>query len=304
MVKITFAKGAKTIEVLEDVYDKKKAQAIAEKSKGMAFGIISGIMKAFDKSKKQYVLSGYQKLYLGFWHIIGESVQEYKRTTHYGISVKPEVRSITLNRKTIKVDPQETWCHFDAEDHCFEHYSKETIQSAMQDKERNLDRYIDSKRKTVRNLGTVQNKQTVVAPIVIRASWLVNKIIKELIKPIQADKIIQEVVEIKRLVLVLRPFHVFEFREEGTENAKTIEINAITGSWKKGDRLLTPEFKKRMFHEGVFEVGAELASSVIPGAAFAATLGKHLKSHQDHAREVKQAKAWGKAYEQKRKKKK
>ncbi|MEM4239893.1 MAG: hypothetical protein QXM31_00155 [Candidatus Woesearchaeota archaeon] len=303
MVKIVFARGAKTIEVLQDAYSKEEAQAIAEQNKSKAFGVITGIMKMFEKQKRQISLSAYQKRYEPFWHLIGESVQEYKRRSHYGFQVRPEVRSITFNGRTIAVSQDEPYVHFDAEDHCFENYSKEILQSAVHEKEKNLERYLGAKKKAVRNVESVQKGDAVMEPISIRASFIVNQLIKELVRPIQADTIIQEIVEIKRLALILRPVHVFEFREEGAEHGKTIEVDAVTGAWKRGERILSAEMKKRLVSEGMFEVGAELAATLIPGAGVAATLGKKLHEHQELKRQIRQMKKWRKAYETRKKRK-
>jgi hypothetical protein len=303
MVKMAFAKGAKTIEVLEDVYSKEEAQAIAEQNRSKAFGVFSGIVKMFEKNKRQILLSQYQKRYEPFWHVVGESVQEYKRRSSYGFQVRPEVRSVTFNGKKVNVSQEEPYVHFDAEDHCFEQYSKEILQSAVHEKEKNLERYLGSKRKAIRSLETVQKKDAIVEPINMRASFIVNQLIKELVKPIQADKIIQEIVEIKKLALLLRPVHVFEFKEEGSENGKTIEVDAVTGAWKRGERILSAEMKKHLVSEGMFEVGAEIAATVIPGAGVAATLGKKLHQHQELKRNIKQMKAWRKAYDTRKKKK-
>lgn len=302
MVKIIFARNAKVIEVLEDVYSREESQALAEQNRAKAFGIFSGIMKAFDKHKRAIVLAGYQKRYEPFWHVIGESVQEYKRRTHYSFLVKPEVVSVTFNGKVIDVDENEPVCHFEGEDHCFENYSKELLQSASHEKEKNLERYLGSKRRTIKTMVSLQDKETVIEPINIRASYLVNQLIKELVKPIQADKVIQETVEIKRLALLLRPVHVFEVREEGGTASKTIEVDAITGDWRKGEPIMSSQMKKRLMNEGMFEVGSELAATMIPGAGVAAALGRKITEHQKLSRDVKQMKAWRKAYEEKHKK--
>jgi len=303
MVKIVFARNAKVIEVLEDKYKKANAQKIAYANRSSAFGIIHGIMKAFKKKEKPIVLMSYRKRYYPFWHVMGESVQEYKRQTTYGFPVKPEIISITFNKKTIPVDKDETHCHFDATDHCFEHYSKEIIKSAIQEQEKIIPAYLGANRKKIKSVSRIQNKDTVVLPISMRASFLVNNLIKDLIKPIQADDIIKEVVEIKHLALVLRPAHVFEFKEEGTGQVKTIEVNAITGIWKKGEQLISKALRKELISEGIFEVSTELASTVIPGAALAATIGKHIKRHRTHKKELKQSKAWRNEYTTRKKKK-
>jgi len=303
MVKIVFARNAKTIEVLEDVYSKDEAQAIAEQNRGKAFGLLSGIMKAFEKNKRQITLTSYQKRYEPFWHVLGESVQEYKRMSNYGVPVRPEVRSITFNGKVVPVAEEEPFVHFVAEDHCFEHYSKEILQSAVHEKQKELQRYMGAKRRAIRNLASLQDRNTVIENISIRASYLVNQLIKDLVKPIQADKILQEIVQINRLALMLRPMHVFEFNEEGTAHGKTIEVDAVTGDWKKGEPFISSEMKKRMMSEGMFEVGAELAATVIPGAGVAATLGKHIRKRQEFSKNVKQMKEWRQAYEAQKKRK-
>lgn len=301
MVKIVFARNAKTIEVLEDVYSKEEAQAIAEQNRGKAFGMFSGLMKAFEKNKRPIVLSGYHRRYEPFWHLTGESVQEYKRRTHYNFGVRPEVRSVMFNGKVITADENLT-CHFDGEDHCYEHYTKEIRHSAVHDKERGLDRYMGAKRKTIRALASVQDRETVIEPINIRASFLVNNAVKDLIKPIQADKIIQEVVQINRLALLLRPVHVFEFREEGSDAGKSLEVDAVTGEVRKAERM-SYDTKKHLVSEGMFELGSEIAATVIPGAGVAAVIGKQLKQRQERRHDIKQMKEWRKAYDTQKKKK-
>ncbi len=303
MVKITFARGAKTIEVLDDVYSKEEAEAVAGEHRTQAFGFLASIRKAFEKQQKQILLTGYQKLYIPFWHVVGESVQEYRRKSTYQFAVRPEVRSVTINKKIIPVDENEPVCAFEGIDHCYEQYSKTILQGAADENEKNLDRYLECKRKNVKNLDSVQGRsQTIVAPINTRASYLVNQLIKDLVKPIQADEILKEYVEITRLALVLRPVHVFEFQEEGSTARKTVEVDAITGAWRRGERLLTGALKKKMLSDGMFEIGSELAATVIPGAGVAAAIGRQLHRRQEHGRAVKQMQQWRKNYEQKRKK--
>jgi hypothetical protein len=303
MVKIVFARGAKTIEVLEDIFSKEKAQDIADQNKGKAFGTLAGIRRVFSKHKPNIMPAGYHKRYDPFWHIVCESVQEYKRRTTYGFTVKPEVRSVTFNNRVIPVDEREPICRFDGIDHCFEQYSKEVVQGAIREKEHVQEHYLGCKRRAIRSLDTVQGRDVVVSPINIRASYLVNHTIKELIKPIQADEIIREIVEIKRLSLLLRPVHVFAFSEEGSNEVHTIEVDAITGSWARGDKMFTSETGKRILSEGVFEVGSEIAAMVIPGAAAAAVLGRHITHMQKHKKDVRRMKELRSAYEKQKRRK-
>ncbi|MBI4150779.1 hypothetical protein HY492_01505 [Candidatus Woesearchaeota archaeon] len=273
---IEFAKNAKTIQMLEDAYDRDQAQEIAERHKAAAFGTLTGIMKAFDRSRGDIILTGYRKRFEPFWHIQAESFFEYKRKNTYQFPVAPEVQSVTIAKHTLKVHPDEPVILFEGTDHCFEHFRKETVQDALREKGKDYAKYLDSKSKFLRDLKDLQRSDHDIMPVQIRASYLLNMIYKDIIKPIQADEVLDERVVINKLTLYLAPIHVFEFKEENRDKQATIEVDGITGTWQKGVSLVADLTKKYWSGETVFDISTEVAGNILPGAGVAMLLTKKI----------------------------
>gem|GEM_PF-2642477 len=276
MVKVEFAKGAKTIQVIQDVYDREQAQEIAEKHKSAAFGTFTNTLRAFDRSRGTVVLTGYRKRYLPFWHIAAESIYEYHRKSTYQIGVRPEVQSVSINSQDIPVSPDAPMCVFEGVDHCFEHFKKETVKDAAHEKGKDYRRYLDAKAKVVRAVEDLQKLDVDVVPVQIRASYLMTNLTKEILKPVHADEILDERVIINRLTLYFTPVHVFEFKEENRDNRGTIEVDGVTGAWEKGSKLLSDLAKKYWNGDTAFDIGTEVAAAIVPGAGVGMILTKKL----------------------------
>ena len=293
MVELALNVKKQDIRVLDEKYNKKKAQEIAEQNKKKVFGVISGIVNAFSSERAEVTLTNYEKRYIPFWHVRGESFFEYKRRNNYGFDVKPEVREVKVGSKVFKIDGDVPYCSVDGEDHCIEKYEKEVILDATEkekDSETKFKPYIEGKSKNIKEIETLVTKNSAVMPISIRASFIVRDIIKDLIRPIQADKVLNEKVDIKKLVLYFRPVHAFEFTESKKGTKKTVEVDGITGEFAKGE-LIKKDYKEKIFREDtLFEVGAELASTVVPGAGVGVMVGKYFRDKHKRKKEIKEMK--------------
>ncbi|MEK6849138.1 MAG: hypothetical protein AABY01_01060 [Nanoarchaeota archaeon] len=276
MVTIEFGKNAKTIEVIDDVYDRAQAQEIAEKHKTTALGSFTGILKAFDRSRGSIILTGYRKRYEPFWHIIGESFYEYHRKNEYQFQVRPEVQSVAIAKHQIKVHPESPICVFEGTDHCFENYKREIVQDALLEKGKDYAKYLDSKTKSIKDIADLKKKDVDVLPVQIRASFLLNTLYKDILKPIQADEILDERLVINRLSLFFAPIHVFEFKEENREARATIEVDGVTGNWQKGTHLMADMAKKYWSAETMFDISTEIAGNILPGSGVAMVITKKI----------------------------
>ncbi|HSU72404.1 MAG TPA: hypothetical protein VLJ21_00970 [Candidatus Binatia bacterium] len=276
MVKVEFAKNAKTIQVIGAVFDREQAQEIAEKHKTSAFGTLTNIMKAFNKNRGQLILTGYRLRYDPFWYIVGESFYEYHRKSTYEINVKPEVQSVYLNKDWVKVQPEAPVCVLEGIDHCFEHYTKEIVQDALKPKGKDYQKYLDAKSKPIKNVEELQRKDVDVIPVGIRASFLLTNLTKDVLKPIQADEILDERVVIDRLTLFMTPVHIFEFKEENRDSRGTIEVDGVTGAWQKGTKLITELTKKYWNADTMFDITTEAAGNILPGTGVAMIIAKKI----------------------------
>jgi hypothetical protein len=276
MVKIEFGKNAKTIQVIQDVFDRSQAQEIAEKHKSSAFGTLTNIMKAFNKSRGNLVLTGYRKRYQPFWHIVGESFYEYHRKSAYHISVRPEVQSVNISGKDFAVEQGEPVCAFEGVDHCFEHFKKDVVQDAIKEKGKDYHKYLDAKTKLIKGVDDLQRQDADVIPVQIRASFIMTNLTKDILKPVQADEILEERVVITKLALLFTPIHIFEFKEEHRDSRGTIEVDGVTGEWVKGTKLIAELTKKYWNADTMFDITTEAAGNILPGTGVAMIIAKKI----------------------------
>jgi hypothetical protein len=156
---------------------------------------------------------------------------------------------------------------------------------------KHLAKYLSFDARTIKQTEELMGDKKIVIPAKVRASYLVREFIKELIKPVEADKIIQETVEVKKLVLYFRPIFSFEFTEESSGKSKVIEVDALTGETKiHGTKIFKTEMKELVSEDTLFELGTELASTFIPGAGVGAVIGKHIVQRRKEKKKLAEMK--------------
>src|SRR3989344_2103965 len=234
----------------------------------------------FDK-KDDIIRTGREKRYEPFWHIKGESMTEYKRSNDYSFPVEPQVRSVKIGEKVFEINPEKPICAITGEDHCIEHYEEEVVTDANAGKE-------------------LMKHGEIVVPAKIRASFLVRDLMKKLIKPVHADKILQEKVIVTTCVLYFRPVYCFMFTEESTKKVKVLEVDALTGEVKVGS-IIGKQLKELVHEDTLFDLGTEAVSTFIPGAGLAAIIGKEIHKHSKDKKNLAAMKESQKAFSSRKK---
>jgi hypothetical protein len=200
------------------------------------------------------------------------------RRNQYQIDVRPEVRSVTISKMVVPVDESKPLCVFEGDEHCFEKYNQDLLITAWpggKDKDE-LKPYLEAKSSQIKRIETLMKKDSDVVPVETRASFLVAEMIKQLLKSIQADKIIEEKVEIKALTLFFRPVHVFNYTDSESGKMKTIEVDGVTGDVYKPGKLAQRIKGAKPSEDTLFDLGSGLADAVIPGAGLGGYVGKKL----------------------------
>jgi len=196
--------------------------------------------------------------------------------TEYQVEVKPEVIELKIENKPHEVPDSAPFVEFMAEDHCLESENREMIVDAGTGKEEiSYKAYLEFDSLKLRQTEDLMGRNKVVMPAKIKASFLIRDLIKDIIKPFHADKILREKVEITKLTLLFRPSWVFEFTQQSNGKQKALEIDGLTGELRTG--TVTKKEMKEVFTEGeLFKLGKEMTYTVIPGAEATELLVKHI----------------------------
>jgi len=264
MVELQFNVLKQDIRAFEDRYSQIECEGLAVGKKGKAFGGIFSGIKRLVSSTDTIRLVNFEKRYEPFWHIVGSSILEYKRMAEYGFEVKPEVKSVKINDVVHDVKEGSTWCPVSGEDHCFENYEKEMMVNANTGESGDYKKYLEFPSRHIKETEELMKEKQVVIPAKVKASFLARQLLKDLIKPIHADKVIQEKVKVTTLVLYFRPVYAFEFVDSKTGKSSILDVDALTGEVKKGS--IVGRGLKEIFSEGdLFEIGSEFVTDFIPG---------------------------------------
>jgi hypothetical protein len=283
MVELGFNVKKQDIRVLLENYFEKESRELAEKV--VASNVFSSIKRTFGK-KEEIEVTHSEKRYEPFWHIVGESFIEYLRNTTYGVNVSPEVRRVKINGKVMNVEEDRPFLTFVGEDHCVEKYEKEVFFDASEGKEdKKLKDNLEFDSREIKETEELMGHNKVVIPARVKASFLIRDMIKDMIKPVQADKVVQEKVQITKLSLYFRPIYAFEFTVNPSGKKKVFEVDALTGKVSKGS-VFKRELKELMPEHALFEIGAELASVVLPGAPIAAVIGREISKRKKKKKDL------------------
>ena len=276
MVELEFNVEKQNIQAFDDVYSRIECEGIAIGRKDKGFGILSKFKKLVNKDDN-VKLANFEKRYEPFWYLVGKSNLEYKRRTEYGFSVKPEVKHVKIENRVYDIGDSSSYCALVGEDHCLENFEKEMFVDANTGTNLEFKKYLEFKSRKISQTEELMKDKTVVIPAKVKASFLVRQLIKDLIKPFEADKVIKEEVVITKLVLYFRPIYSFEFIDSKNGKKYTLDVDALTGEVKKGS--IIGKALGEIFEEGsLFEIGTEFVTDFIPGTKAGVMIAQKIKA--------------------------
>ncbi|MFH1064550.1 MAG: hypothetical protein V1729_05695 [Candidatus Woesearchaeota archaeon] len=291
MVELKFNVKKQNIRVFNDILSEEDCERKVKLNREKAFGVLSNMKSMFDK-KSTISITHKEKKYYPFWQVKAESLIEYKRQNRYQFSVDPQVRNIRIASKIFEISKEAPVCIIDGEDHCIEHYTQDVLRDAtdMATKDKKLAFYMKHESRPIRQTEDIMGRNRVVFPATVRGASIVRELFKDLIKPVQADKILTERIEVTEMCLYFRSAWAYELTKHPSGKTAALEIDALTGEIIKSS-VIKKELKELMPENVLFEVGTEFASMVIPGAAAAAIIGRQLHERSKKKNLIKQMKS-------------
>jgi hypothetical protein len=131
----------------------------------------------------------------------------------------------------------------------------------------------DNPKNEIEDPSTLSADGTIVVPPEQRASFVVRKALSEVMKPVQADRILEESISLDVTDLFYRPVRAYEFMWRGRNKSGVIEIDTITGQFRQGKPLLG-QIRGILTRDVLFDVGADTVGLFVPGGSIAVKLAK------------------------------
>jgi hypothetical protein len=256
---------------IEDVLGMEKARSLANEQKGKAFGMLSSLLSRPKPEDIEIVYE--EKRYDAFWHVVGHARFEYKRRKNYSVPVAPMVRNVELIGTTFPVSSSSSTFTIEGTEHCIEEYREEERVNAQNGETGDFLKYLSRKSSQIQTTDELTKDGALIAALDAKPAFLIRKVVNALIKPIQADEILDEQIGISDLCLYFIPVYTFELYWKAKEKRVTISFDGATGELRAQANKITEKLRKGFTNAEIFEFGKEVANFV-PGGGLAMMVGK------------------------------
>lgn len=240
--------------------------------------ISGGIGGLLQRPKAEDVtLVGSQLRLDPFWHVAGRGRYVYERSREYSVPVAAiEVQRVTVSGTTAEVaaSPRGRGFELTVTEHCVEEAARELFIGGVSGAPvADGASVVVGPRDEVVDPATLMSEGTVVLPPEQRSSFVVRTLLGELIKPVQADVMLEERMLVETIDLYYRPVRAFEFLWGSKDRRGVVEIDAITGQVDTG-KSLTAGLSRVLTRDNIFDIGADTAGLLVPGGSIAVKVAK------------------------------
>ncbi len=258
--------------LLEEQISMEQAEGRAWSKKGDAFGTITKMTRLLQQSKDdEFELAYKEHRYQPFWHVVCTAHYIYDRTSPYSVATSgPEVESVTIEGTEYTADGGSIT--ITGIDHCVEEEHQERFVEGMTgDTAPDLADYLKFPAATIaeEDLDSFAPAGSIVVPPQARASAIVREMLAGMIKSVQADRIVEEKVEVERVDLYYRPVYAFQYRWLSKEKEAIMECDALTGELRSGGKTFQQYLGKVIDAEFLFDVGVDAVDLLVPGGGIA-----------------------------------
>ena len=265
--------GDERIVVLQAKYS---AEQIREKASARRVDAFGHIAKLIQRLKPEDIeITTFQKRFEPFWFVAASARYVYDRRHKYHVEVAPEVQAVTVhgNKYAVMCDRNNAF-ELEAVEHCTEEVKRELILDAMRGNEADFSKYLNYPKSIVPDMAALKKEGAIVVLPEIQGSFIVRKMILQLIKTIQADAIHEEKIELKEVTLFYRPVYAVEYFWKAKNKKLVVEFDALTGEAKSEGGVIMKQVTNVLENKTLFDFGADAAGALIPGAGFAIKWGR------------------------------
>ena len=212
-----------------------------------------------------------------FWHVAGHATYLYERNRDYNVpSSAADVEAITVNGTRYDGVPsgQSRVFKVQAREHCKAEFRSESFVNGLTGQPlAEGAQLISGPRSEITDPATIGTDDTIVVPPEHRASYVVRQLMAEIMKPVQADQVLEESVTLEATELFYRPVWAFEFAWAAKGKQAIVEVDSVTGQIAAG-KALVGQMKAMMNRDLLFDIGADTVGLIVPGGSIAVKLAK------------------------------
>lgn len=271
---VTLAPTAKRIFLFEEVYPFRAAQEQAEKKKLGAFGVLAK-WNPLNRPKEDTVKLSRQELRLEpFWHVVAQRSVDYTCQLTYPVTVHNRYAlSLQIDGRTYEVARQADKGRIElpAIERCHRkiHFTGYMDGLRREAKPAVFENYINKYKFSEHEH---LERPEIVTPLLPLAAAMQTANAKLNGEAVNAQEIVEDKVYFERAQLYLRPVFAFEFVWSSADKRGVIEVDGLTGEVVENGQWFRDKLDQVMTRETLFDLGAEVAGSLVPGGGVAVKL--------------------------------
>jgi hypothetical protein len=256
-----------TIEVARDRVEQKK------------LNLVSGTLGALlSRPKPEDILFvSLENRLEPYWQMTVFVRTVYDRTQTYSIQVSGrEVQQVTAlgHELPVSVTPKGTaTIALNGVEHCLEEH-RHPFSFDGTGVKTDVSRYQSFAKSEISDLGQFTPAGVLVVPPQAQASTIMRTVLSEVIKPVQAQVIHEERVDVEVLEINFRPVYAFEYEWVSKGKHAVLEFDGMTGEIHSGGKKLTDQMRGIMTRDLIFDITADAAGMILPGGGIAVKLVK------------------------------
>jgi hypothetical protein len=256
--------------VLRETLDWDQAKEKAWDKKTAMFGTIS---RLFLKGEDIEIVYS-ERRYEPFWHLVCKAHYVYDRNQSWTFRVSgPEVKQITIRDEDFEVRSSDQQIAISGIEHCREDYVRDVILDGVTGKPVDKASYLEFQAEPI-DVEKFAPENSIIVPPQVRASSVVRQVLGEMLKPVQADVVIEELVAIEAIDLYYAPVYAFEYHWESKAKRTVAEFDGLTGELRREGKALRQQLGQVFTKDVLFDVGADFVGMLIPGGSIAIKVAK------------------------------
>jgi hypothetical protein len=250
-------------------------QRAMDKRTGAFGGGIGGLLQRPKPDEIELVDS--QRRLEPFWHVGAHARYVYDRTRQYTVPTSgPEVRELSIHGESHAVTPVGGRGSFvlSTTEHCRDEFTGQLFLDGVSGAAvGDGAAVVTGPNHEVTDLTAAGADGAIVVPPEQRASFVVRQLLATMMKPVQADALLEESVTLDNIDLYLRPWWAFEFHWKPKDKRGVVELDALTGQLRPGQALMQ-RVSRLASKDAMFDIGADTVGLLVPGGSIAVKVAR------------------------------